>query len=94
MHRLLHRRGASFFSAVLTLGKQRLVRVSISEQFTVSPPQKTAPECAVGGEHGDSLGIAASEGSNAPCVTQQMAEDVQREQGRARTSSVWVVRAS
>jgi len=27
-------------------------------------------------------------------LTQQMAEDVQREQGRARTSSVWVVRAT
>ena len=72
-----------FLSAVLAVqggaGKQRLVRVSISEQLTVSAPQKTASKCAVGGEHGDSLGITDSEGSNAPCVSpplQQMAEEL------------------
>lgn len=91
VHRLLHRRGASFLSAVLTLGSS-VWHGSASPSGSPCRRLRRLHQSVLS-EASMATRLVSQQARAAMLLTQQMAEDVQREQGRARTSSMWVVRA-
>ena len=83
VHRLVLRRGAMFSLGSPGGPRRRWEAASGTGQHLRAAHRVGAAEDCIrvccGGEHGDSLGITDSEGSNAPCVSpplQQMAEEL------------------